>query len=93
MNIAILPSARDDLADGFDFYERQGEGLGAYFLESLFADIESLRLYVFSGRFLDFTGFCRSTFRTLPTTTWKVARSGFGLCWIAGKTRSVSAAA
>jgi len=26
MKIAILPSAREDLADGFDFYERQGEG-------------------------------------------------------------------
>lgn len=45
MKIAILPSARDDLADGFDFYERQSEGLGAYFLESLYADIESLKLY------------------------------------------------
>jgi plasmid stabilization system protein ParE len=45
MKIAILASARDDLADGFDFYERQAEGLGNYFLESLFADIDSLRLY------------------------------------------------
>jgi len=30
---------------GFDFYERQQEGLGNYFLESLFSDIESLRLF------------------------------------------------
>ena len=45
MKIAILPSARDDLADGFDFYERQSEGLGSYFLEALYADVESLRLY------------------------------------------------
>jgi plasmid stabilization system protein ParE len=45
MRILILPSARDDLSDGFDFYERQQEGLGRYFLESLFSDIESLRLY------------------------------------------------
>lgn len=41
----ILPSARDDLADGLDFYERQQEGLGSYFLEALFSDIDSLRLY------------------------------------------------
>jgi len=34
-----------DLADGFQFYENQGEGLGAYFLESLFSDIDSLKLY------------------------------------------------
>jgi hypothetical protein len=33
------------LADGFAFYERQEEGLGTYFLESLFSDIDSLRLY------------------------------------------------
>jgi plasmid stabilization system protein ParE len=45
MKIVILPSARDDLADGFRFYELQEEGLGGYFLESLFSDIDSLRLY------------------------------------------------
>jgi len=33
MRIEILPSARDDLADGFSFYERQREGLGNYFWE------------------------------------------------------------
>lgn len=45
MRILILPSARDDLGAAFDFYERQQEGLGNYFLESLFSDIESLRLF------------------------------------------------
>ena len=45
MKIVILPSARDDLADGFRFYEQQEEGLGGYFLESLFSDIDSLQLY------------------------------------------------
>ena len=45
MTIVILPSARNDLSEGFDFYEQQQEGLGAYYLESLFSDIESLRLY------------------------------------------------
>jgi hypothetical protein len=45
MTIVILPSARDDLADGFAFYEEQEAGLGSYFLESLFSDIDSLRLY------------------------------------------------
>jgi len=28
MRILILPSAREDLSDGFDFYERQQAGLG-----------------------------------------------------------------
>jgi hypothetical protein len=45
MKIVILPSARDDLADGFEFYQHQAEGLGSYFLESLFSDIDSLILY------------------------------------------------
>jgi plasmid stabilization system protein ParE len=45
MKIVILPSARDDLEDGFHFYENQESGLGSYFLESLFSDVDSLRLY------------------------------------------------
>ena len=45
MTLVILPAAREDLADGFSFYERQAQGLGACFLESLFSDIDSLRLY------------------------------------------------
>ena len=45
MNLRILASAFHDLADGRDFYERQGVGLGEYFLDSLFSDIDSLALY------------------------------------------------
>ena len=45
MKLVILPSASDDLADGFAFYEEQGEGLGSYFLEALSSDIDSLRLF------------------------------------------------
>lgn len=45
MRIVLLRSAIQDLADGYDFYEAQGEGLGEYFDESLASDIESLRLY------------------------------------------------
>ena len=45
MRIEILDSVEKDLVDGFDFYEYQSEGLGEYFLDSLFSDIESLYLY------------------------------------------------
>ena len=45
MNLLILPSARDDLRDGFYFYEKQQTGLGDYFLDSVSADIESLTIY------------------------------------------------
>ena len=45
MKIKILKSAREDLKEGFHFYELQQKGLGSYFLESLFSDIESLKLF------------------------------------------------
>lgn len=45
MKIQILEEAENDLIDGFSFYERQVPGLGAYFLDSVFADMESLYLY------------------------------------------------
>ena len=45
MKIEILDRAREDLIEGFHFYERQEPGLGSYFLTNLYADIESLRIY------------------------------------------------
>jgi hypothetical protein len=45
VKIELLPSAREDLAEGFVFYEKQSPGLGSYFLDSLFTDIDSLALY------------------------------------------------
>lgn len=42
MRIKILAEALDDLEHGFHFYEGQEAGLGAYFLEQLFSDIDSL---------------------------------------------------
>ncbi len=45
MIIKILPSASQDLIDGYWFYEKQSEELGAYFLDTLFSDIDSLAIY------------------------------------------------
>jgi plasmid stabilization system protein ParE len=45
MRIKLLSSALEDLAAGRQFYEKQGEGLGDYFFDSLFSDIDSLTLY------------------------------------------------
>lgn len=45
MKVKILDEAEQDLLDGYRFYEAQGPGLGDYFLDTLFADIDSLRLY------------------------------------------------
>ena len=45
MRVRILSSALDDLAIGREFYERQAEGIGDYFFDSLFSDIDSLSLF------------------------------------------------
>lgn len=45
MNLRILTAASRDLVKGKKFYERQDEGLGNYFLDTLYSDIDSLILY------------------------------------------------
>ena len=45
MKIKLLSSAMEDLYEGRLFYEKQGEGLGEYFFDSLLSDIDSLTLY------------------------------------------------
>ena len=42
--IRILDTARRDLEAGFRFYEAQADGIGRYFLDTLYSDIESLRI-------------------------------------------------
>jgi plasmid stabilization system protein ParE len=54
----------DDLADGRIFYERQSAGLGNYFLDSLFSDIDSLVLY--AGIHRKFSGFHRLLSKRFP---------------------------
>ena len=43
MKILLLAESLRDLADGVHFYERQAAGVGAYFLDSILADVESLQ--------------------------------------------------
>jgi len=45
VKVTILDAAERDLEEGFRFYERQSPGLGAYFLDSLYSDIDSLAYY------------------------------------------------
>jgi len=42
MRIEILSGASEDLLEGYRFYERQAPGLGAYFRDSLYSDIDLL---------------------------------------------------
>jgi hypothetical protein len=44
MKIKILKSESQDLIDGYQFYEKQSEGLGTYFLDTLYLSvIEEIR--------------------------------------------------
>ncbi len=45
MKLKILPSAHRDLLAGYKFYEKQSKGVGSYFLDTLFSEIDSLVLY------------------------------------------------
>ena len=64
MKIRILSSAIEDLYNGRIFYERQGEGLGEYFFNSLFSDIDSLVLY--AGIHIKVFGFHRMLSKRFP---------------------------
>jgi hypothetical protein len=45
MKVGVLRSALEDLATGRRFYDRRSEGVGGYFFDSLFSEIDSLVLY------------------------------------------------
>ena len=45
MRVRILSVAEEDLEEGFRFYESQLPGLGSYFLDSLYSDIDSLAYF------------------------------------------------
>jgi hypothetical protein len=45
MNVRILSPAERDLGEGHRFYESQSPGLGSYFLDSLYSDIDSLAYF------------------------------------------------
>jgi hypothetical protein len=45
VRIEILDEAQEDLIQGFRFYEGRETGLGTYFLDCLFSDIDSLLVH------------------------------------------------
>lgn len=45
MEIRLLETAKEDLREGRMFYEKQSAGLGDYFLDSIQADVRSLKVY------------------------------------------------
>lgn len=45
MRILLSSLAKQQLREGYHFYEQQSAGLGGYFLDSLMADIDSLHIH------------------------------------------------
>ncbi len=64
MRIRVLNGAKEDLWDGFLFYERQERGIGDYFMDSISADIDSLLIR--HGYHRQVFGFHRMIARTFP---------------------------
>jgi len=64
MNIQILDEAQTDLREGAQFYERQNVGLGTYFLDTIFSDIDSLILY--AGVHIKLNDYHRLLSKTFP---------------------------
>lgn len=64
MKIRILELAIQDIESGRRFYDQQQEGLGVYFLDSLFSDIDALLLY--AGVHQQFFGYHRALSKRFP---------------------------
>jgi len=64
LKLQLLNTAEDDLVAGFEFYEKQRAGLGEYFLDSLFSDIDSL--LIFFGSHPEVFGHYRALSKRFP---------------------------
>ena len=64
MRVEISTDAHEDLANGHAFYERQSSGLGGYFADTLYSEIESLQIY--AGIHPIRNGFYRMLARRFP---------------------------
>ena len=79
MKIKILTSAVEDLHAGRLFYENHGEGVGAYFFDSLFSDIDSLVLY--AGIHQRVFGYYRLLSKRFPYAVYYTFEDGLVLVW------------
>lgn len=64
MRVKILSAAEDDLEEGYRFYESQADGLGTYFLDTLYSDIDSLAY--FAGMHRIVSGYHRLLSKRFP---------------------------
>jgi plasmid stabilization system protein ParE len=79
VKLRILDLAEADLLVGYQFYEGQTSGIGSYFLETLYSDIESLRLY--AGIHRQLFGFHRLLSRRFPYAVYYTLAAGEIRVW------------
>jgi plasmid stabilization system protein ParE len=79
MKIKILSAAVEDLHTARLFYEKQAEGVGDYFFDSLFSDIDSLIL--FAGVHLKVWGFYRLLSRRFPYAVYYRIEEDIVIVW------------
>ena len=79
MRIKILSSAVEDLYAGRLFYEKQGEGLGEYFFDSVFSDIDSLVLY--AGIHAKVFGYHRLLAKRFPYAVYYALEADLAIVW------------
>jgi len=79
MKIQILTSAVKDLEEGRIFYEKQGGGLGDYFFDTLFSDIDSLAL--FGGIHRKIYGYHRLLSSRFPYAIYKIENEKIVTVW------------
>lgn len=64
MAIRLLDSAKEDLHNGWSFYDRQSPGLGNLFLDAIEAEVQALQFY--AGIHLKVDGFHRMLIQRFP---------------------------
>lgn len=75
MEIRLLETAKEDLREGWKFYEQSASGLGDYFLDSIQADVRSLTIY--AGIHEKANGLHRMLARRFPFAVYYLIEDGF----------------
>ncbi len=79
MRVKLLSTAMEDLYEARLFYEKQGEGLGEYFFDSLFSDIDSLILY--GGIHQKIFGYYRMLAKRFPYAVYYQVEQETAIVW------------
>jgi hypothetical protein len=74
VDIRLLDGAKEDLRNGWFFYERQSPGLGNRFLDAIEADVQALPLY--AGIHLKVDGFHRMLIQRFPFALYYLLNDG-----------------